>query len=244
MPSRILRDFRDSAVMATLSDFEERLFVRMIITADDFGRGLANNLHATCFPLADIPKADVQQALYSIAAKGQGRLVRLFKDNTGRILFDIPNFGNKPRAKCSKWPAYEECEQVECNLQADSKQVHADCTSKPVFREPETVNREPEPFSLPKPIRRRKPDGYYPADFLVWYDPYPRKEGKDEACREWITKQNKPPLNDMLSKLEEQKKSAQWMDKGGQFIPKPANYIKDGRWSDQVTIIKERELAF
>lgn len=142
MPSRILRDYRDSVTMANLTDFQERLFVRMIMTADDFGRGLANNLHATCFQVSDISRATVMKAANELQNVG---LVRLYTDADGRLYFDIPKFGNKPRAKHSKCPTYEECKQVASKLQASCGQLHADCSSKPRTenRYSETENREP-----------------------------------------------------------------------------------------------------
>lgn len=150
MPNRILRDFRDSPTMAALSDLEERMFVRMILTADDFGLGLASNLHATCFPVADIPKDKSSLALASMARVG---LIRLYRDASGRELFSIIKFGNKPRATSSKFYTWDECKHLASNLHTTCEQNHSECTPKP-----ETGNRKPETDSPinPPPAKKAK----------------------------------------------------------------------------------------
>lgn len=156
MPNRILRDYRDSMTMANLTDFEERLFVRMIMTADDFGRGLANNLHATCFQVSDIPRATCMQAANVLHSVG---LIRLYSDQEGRTYYDIPKFGNKPRATHSKCPPYDDCKHVACKLLAT-------CSPKPITdnrepktetedRKPETEDREPGTDSCAEPGNTR-----------------------------------------------------------------------------------------
>jgi hypothetical protein len=55
MPTRILRDYTDSAAFDGLSAEGERLFIRLLMKADDFGRFHANPklVKALCFPLAE-----------------------------------------------------------------------------------------------------------------------------------------------------------------------------------------------
>ena len=55
MPSRILRDWTDSLRFDGLSAEAERLFTRLIMKADDYGRFHADPrlLRAGCFPLSE-----------------------------------------------------------------------------------------------------------------------------------------------------------------------------------------------
>jgi hypothetical protein len=66
--------------------------------------------------------------------------------------------------------------------------------------------------------------------FPQFWAAYPRKVGKAAAEKAWG--RLAPPLDAVLSAIEEYKESGQWRDK--QFIPHPATWINQGRWEDEI----------
>jgi hypothetical protein len=98
----------------------------------------------------------------------------------------------------------------------------------------------PELFSLqdlPAKATRKKHE--YSPDFEQFWAAYPWKTGKDAAFQEWKkSKDRRPDPQALLSALAKQVSSFDWTKDGGKWIPKPENWIKDGRWNDEV-----RELA-
>jgi hypothetical protein len=74
----------------------------------------------------------------------------------------------------------------------------------------------------------------YSADFLKFWDAYPRKKNKDKAFDYWKRKRSKPPIAEILAKVELQKKSEDWTKDGGKYIPYPGSYINAGGWYDEV----------
>jgi len=87
--------------------------------------------------------------------------------------------------------------------------------------------------------RERKVSIEYTADFLEFWQAYPKKVGKDAAFKAWEKASHKPPLPEIISSVEAHKKTPQWKKDGGDYIPHPATWLNQGRWSDEVTTIKE-----
>jgi hypothetical protein len=71
-------------------------------------------------------------------------------------------------------------------------------------------------------------------DFLSFWKAYPRKVAKPEAWKAWKKLNGtRPSISEILKAIEEQKNSPQWIRDGGQFIPYPATWINQGRWTDE-----------
>ena len=74
----------------------------------------------------------------------------------------------------------------------------------------------------------------YSEDFLEFWSAYPKKMGKGSAYKVFnklkLTKKDKA---DILTALNWQKKSEQWLKENGQFIPYPATYLNQRRWEDE-----------
>lgn len=73
-------------------------------------------------------------------------------------------------------------------------------------------------------------------EFEQFWVVYPKKKNKDKALEYWHKKEGKPPIAEILAKLELQKKSVDWQKDNGQFIPYPGSYINAGGWFDEVEI--------
>ena len=103
MPNRMIRDWTDSLRMDGISAEAERLFTRLIMRADDYGRFHADHrlVKASCFPLADdIRVAEVGPWLNELADRG---LVVLYEVD-GRKTLAIANYGQRLRTSRAKFP--------------------------------------------------------------------------------------------------------------------------------------------
>lgn len=74
-------------------------------------------------------------------------------------------------------------------------------------------------------------ENIYTADFLKFWEAYPLKEGKKPSFVKWQKIKGKPDIDEILAKIEIQKKSEKWK-KG--FIPMPETYINQERWNDEI----------
>lgn len=74
----------------------------------------------------------------------------------------------------------------------------------------------------------------YSEEFLEFWKAYPKKIGKGAAYKVFnklkLTQKDK---GDILTALNWQKKSEQWVKDNGQFIPYPATYLNQRRWEDE-----------
>lgn len=98
----MIRDWTDSLRMDGLSAEAERLFMRIIMKADDYGRfhGEPRLLKAACFPLADsVLSSQIPPWISELSAKG---LVVEYEAD-GRKLLAIPNYGQRLRTSRAKF---------------------------------------------------------------------------------------------------------------------------------------------
>lgn len=71
--------------------------------------------------------------------------------------------------------------------------------------------------------------------FEMFWSAYPRHEGKQNALRAFEKiNPDEEMLSVMLKAIEKQKKSSQWQECGGQYIPHPATWLNGKRWEDEV----------
>jgi hypothetical protein len=103
MPNRILRDYTDSAKFDGISAEAERLFNRLIVKVDDFGRFHADPrlVKAACFPLSEDLRANTVAAWLTQLSDRQ--LVFCYTSGTGQYLAII-KFRQRLRANVSKFP--------------------------------------------------------------------------------------------------------------------------------------------
>ncbi len=70
-------------------------------------------------------------------------------------------------------------------------------------------------------------------DFEQFWLAYPKKVGKKAARVAWRNASDRPGLPSILEAVSLARRSQQWMKENGQFIPHPATWLNQGRWSDQ-----------
>ena len=74
----------------------------------------------------------------------------------------------------------------------------------------------------------------YTDDFLQFWDVYPKAVSKKKSFEAWQKAEDKPPIAEILAKIELQKKTDQWQKEKGQFIPYSTTYINQARWDDKM----------
>jgi len=81
--------------------------------------------------------------------------------------------------------------------------------------------------------KEKKEKNKYTPSFLTFWAAFPRKVGKDSACKAWQKRTgDMPDVDTLLSALEKQKKSEQWQNE--KFNPHPATWLNRGGWNDEI----------
>ena len=69
--------------------------------------------------------------------------------------------------------------------------------------------------------------------FEIFWLHYPRKAGKKMALKAWLKiKMDDELFTKIMEALGRHKKTAQWTDAGGRFIPHPTTWLNQERWDD------------
>jgi len=145
MPNRIIKEsITTSDTIDQLSADEERLFLRLTVVCDDYGRfdGKPALVKARCFPLKDFDNATVAEWLSKLQAVG---LIRFYVAE-GKLYIDFTTWEKhqNPRAKYSKCPD----PQAICPLMAGSEIM---CW-KPASSVTASAGRPSAPVSNPSAI--------------------------------------------------------------------------------------------
>ena len=123
MATRMIRGgFLDSSKIEKLNADEERLYVRLMLVADDFGRSRAQPelVRSLAFPLKpDIRTSDVRKWLDKCAACG---LILLYTVNETPYL-EIVNFNQRLRTMKSKCPAPNDAGQLSDRCPTDVRHL-------------------------------------------------------------------------------------------------------------------------
>jgi hypothetical protein len=225
MPNRIIKDsISKSEAISGLTDFQFRLWVHLITYVDDYGRGDARPaiIKGACFPFRDrLTNKDIEKGLADLAGAG---CVVLYKVD-GKPYLYFPNWEQhqRVRQKVSKCPSPDDCD--------DMQQVAASCGELPQdaarIQNPESESRIQNPESRTNARKTRE------EDFELFWDAYPRHEGKQKA-RSAFEKVN-VPLQTLLDAVAEHKRSSQWSKDNGQYIPHAATWLNGKRWEDKLT---------
>lgn len=120
MPNRMVRDWTDSEKINSLSSHAERLFIRLIMKADDFGCFYADPrlLKAHLFPLQldAVRETDISRWITECEKAG---LIVIYKANT-KMYLEIKEFGQRLRAKKRKFPEMTDiCQSYDGHMTAE-----------------------------------------------------------------------------------------------------------------------------
>ena len=220
MPNRIIKEsIRTSDTVAEMSDFQFRLWVGLIVSADDYGRGDARPeiLKGQIFPLRKkVKEKDIESALNGLAALG---CVELYTVN-GKPYYSFPTWGAHQRIRNSiqKFPSPDEKDS--------SPQVAANCGELRLESNPIQSKKESESESELR--------------FAEWWEEYPKQRhvDKQDAIKAW----KKLSMTDELFKaiMDGLKKwNRYWKQRNEpEYIPHPATWLNKHRWESEPPKIK------
>lgn len=131
MPNRIIKQsICTSESMARLTWFEQILFIRLLVSADDYGRFDARPaiIRGALFPLDSVTTKAVEDGLHKLSTQG---MISLYEVG-GKPFLELTAWlrHNTPRAKESRFPAPEQagkdpCEQTQADV-SRCEQTQAD----------------------------------------------------------------------------------------------------------------------
>lgn len=150
MPNRIIKEsICESEKIASLTDFEFRLWIGMITQADDAGRGDARPaiLKGRVFALRErVTVKDIDAAIHALAAKGCVTLYHV----DGRPYFLFPGWSKHQRVRDCR-PKYPEPDE-KCQSAAtcgNPPQSAADCGLNPIQSESKTESESESKSKIP-----------------------------------------------------------------------------------------------
>jgi hypothetical protein len=75
------------------------------------------------------------------------------------------------------------------------------------------------------------------ADFLAFWNAYPKRKARAKAFDAWRkTANDRPDVSAIIAAIDASRKSEQWRKEGGQFIPLPATWLNGGCWDDELEV--------
>ena len=158
--------------------------------------------------------------------KAAGNGISVQNIRTALVRFEKLGFLTNKSTKCGRlisiinWDSYQEI------LSPPNKDSNKGVTK---------TSQRPNTYQEYKNIRKKEKPKIYSSNFLIFWNAYPRKKNKGSAERAFKKiNPDKSFLNEILSKLEEAKKSHDWQKDGGQFIPYPATWLNARGWEDEI----------
>ena len=114
----------------------------------------------------------------------------------------------------------------------DSKHLHKPNVSDAEGEREEEVDKNKNNNSADKPRR-------FDGEFDVFWTSYPRKTAKQDAKKAFdalMKQKDAPSIERLVESVEAHKKTDAWKKDGGQFIPHPATYLRQGRYDDELSV--------
>lgn len=212
-----------SSEAGKLAEFCQALFPLIVAHTDDFGRLEADafTIKHLVWPTSARSEREFDSALNALHATG---LIQRYEADGGLFLqvacFDEHQPGlNKAKRTRSKFPEPPPISREPRELPSQEK------GREEKGREDEANGREP----------RNARECVDDDAFEVFWEAYPRKVGKPNAERAFAKLHpSGPELEAMLIAVVSQKRSAQWLKDGGEFIPYPATWLNQRRWEDEL----------
>lgn len=226
MPNRVIKEsIKRSPQIDSLTWFEEVVFYRLIITADDYGciDGRPVLLKNELFPTREnVTRKSVEDAIVKLVAVGL--LFQYEVDGRPYLVFPTWEKHQRIRNKHRKYPAPPD----EIYLTANCCQTPASCTPE----SESNTNPNPNPKSSAKRARANADAG-----FDEFWSQYPRKTAKASAEKAWSKIKPDAELRaEIMSALARSKTCKQWQDI--QFVPYASTWLNGRRWEDQEDALK------
>lgn len=83
-----------------------------------------------------------------------------------------------------------------------------------------------------RPIQHANVNNEYSPEFLEMFEIYPKKVGKRAANAVW--EKLRPPTDRVRVSILSNKKTREWQEEGGRYVPHFATWLQGERWEDEV----------
>jgi DNA-binding transcriptional regulator YhcF (GntR family) len=88
---------------------------------------------------------------------------------------------------------------------------------------------------------KKEKNNIYAPDFLNFYHAYPKRKDRAGAWAAWKKLNGEiPAIGTLLSAIETQKKSEDWLKENGKYIPYPGTWLNHRRWEDEPEVKKSK----
>ena len=239
MPNRIIKEsVCVSEQIDELNWFEEVFFYRLLVNCDDYGcfDARVKVVASRLFPLKVIRPSEIIKALNKLAEAG---LIVLYEAK-GKPYLKVVKWSDHQRVRVSKhkYPMPED--GVLCG---ELPQVAASCGEMRPESNPIQSNPNPNPNPNPTREPREEKDIDHELRFDRFWDAYPRKESKPAARKAFEkVRPDGELLSKMIDSIERWKRSQQWQENGGQFIPYPASWLNQRKWEDDPPVAHVKKM--
>ena len=236
MPNRIIKESTfTSDRIASLTDFEFRLWIGLITQADDAGRGDARPaiIKGRVFALRDrVTVKDISSALCALAAAG---CVSLYTVG-GKPYYEFPSWTKHQRIRdCkSRYPGPDESDDEIAQFAQHAQQSAAICGELPqnaALIQSNPIQSESESESESEHAQASAQVNAQDA-FAQFWNAYPNHKDKKRAESAFAKAIRKVDLETMLAAIDAQKRTDGWIKENGRFIPMPSTWLNGERWND------------
>lgn len=258
MPNRILKEsICTSENLLCLSADAEVMFYRLIVRADDFGRYYASpSILASMLYPQKPPSEDAINRRLSELVKAD--LIEIYAGTDGKPYLKLKSWEThqRKRADKSKFPDPKREMRTSADIRGqllsnvavnDNDNVNVNDISTPACacEESDDLTEETDKETQPKPINSASgsingaaPINRVPINDTVsfedFWEKYPRKIAKSDAQKAWNKLKPSPELAcTIISAIEHWKKTEQWQEAKGKYIPYPATFIRRRDWESE-----------
>lgn len=224
----LLCNYPNSKKVNSVSFEAETMFTRILAQCDDNGNYDADPALLVCGLFSErfrFKMMDVTKALRLRDELVTAKLIELYSvgGETYLHVVEVKKCSRKDVAKDIRFP---EMPQV-----SENKELPAPVTDTLRIRnENETLEQNRTDKNRIEHITTLSD-----SRFDRFWKVYPKKIGKGAAEKSFVKiKPTEELLQKMISVIEEQKRSQQWLKDGGQYIPNPSTWLNQKRWEDEI----------
>ena len=260
MPDRLIREsWCASETIDRLTPFEETVFARMIVNCDDFGR-MDGRASVVCSRLFVTRRSIREKTVMAAVKRLEEEGLILCYAVEGRPYIQMQGWGKHQRIRNqrSKFPAppdpaqaqkgeslaYAQAPQEQTAVAADCGQLPSNAADGGLYpiqsnansntnwnpKENLSLKSNPSPNDAHSERMRRERE-----NFQIFWKAYPKKINKQRAWEAYLQSgAAEMDQQRLLAALEDQKVSENWRKEAGRYIPKPVDWLTDGRWEEEV----------
>ena len=201
------------------------MWITMLAAADAKGY-----VSGTIPGMAAIARMNLQDAERSIEVLCSPDKYSRSSENEGRRIEPVDGgwiILNYAKYRAKRDPEIRRKQNREAQARYRSKQKVSNSKPRVSQCKPKTEDRrQSTPYNPPKGMKET---------FNKFWNIYPKKIGKKEASKSWEKLNPDGELiSQIMTALEQQKKTSQWNREEGRFIPLPATWLNQERWNDEI----------